>query len=68
MDERDRETVVVTEGGGGRGGLIAAIVVALIVIIGIIYFVNVNSGGQGGSITLDVPAVDVPEVDVDVNP
>lgn len=67
MIERDRETVVVTDG-GGRGGLVAAIIVALIVIVGIIYFVNFNSGGQGGSVTLDVPAVDVPEVNVDVNP
>lgn len=70
MNERDRETVVVTDngggGGGGRGGLIAALVIALIVIIGVIWFVNAQSGGEGGSVTVDVPAADVPEVDVDV--
>jgi hypothetical protein len=44
----------------------AVIVVALIVVIGVIYFVNANSGGEGGSVSIEVPAVDVPEVDVDV--
>jgi hypothetical protein len=38
----------------------------LIVVIGVIYFVNANSGGEGGSVSIEVPAVDVPEVDVDV--
>lgn len=59
MADRERETVVVTDGGGG--GLIIAIIIALVVIIGVIYFVNANSGGQGGSVTVDVPAVDVTE-------
>lgn len=61
MVERERETVVVTdgEGGGGSGGIILAIVIILAVIVGAIYFVNLNSGGQGGTVSVDVPAVDV---------
>lgn len=70
MVERERETVVVNGdgggGGGGGGGLIIAIVIALIVIIGIIWFVNANTGGEGGTVSVDVPAADVPDVDVDV--
>lgn len=59
MADRERETVVVTDGGGGSGGLIFAVIVALVVVIGVIYFVNLNSGGQGGTVSVDVPAVDV---------
>lgn len=58
MVERERETVVVN-GGGGGGGMIFAVIVALVVVIGVIYFVNVNSGGEGGTVSVDVPAVDV---------
>ncbi|AEQ52120.1 hypothetical protein [Pelagibacterium halotolerans] len=61
MDERERETVVVTNGGGGGGGLIFAVIIALVVVVGVIYFVNVNSGGTGGTVSVDVPAVDVTE-------
>ncbi|WP_421951366.1 hypothetical protein [Pelagibacterium sp.] len=62
MDERERETVVVTNGGGGGGGgLIFAVIIGLVVVIGVIYFVNVNSGGEGGTVSVDVPAVDVAE-------
>jgi len=56
--ERERETVVVNSGGGG-GGMIFAVIVALVVVIGVIYFVNFNSGGEGGTVSVDVPAVDV---------
>jgi hypothetical protein len=65
MAERERETVVVSDGGGG-GGLIAAILIGVIVIIGIIWLVNANTGGQGGTVQVEVPAVDVPEIEVDV--
>jgi|TARA_A100001391_G_scaffold133570_1_gene92532 uncharacterized membrane protein len=58
MVERERETVVVNSGGGG-GGMIFAVIVALVVVIGVIYFVNFNSGGEGGTVSVDVPAVDV---------
>ncbi|WP_417582996.1 hypothetical protein [Pelagibacterium sp.] len=62
MVDRERETVVVTDGGGGRGGgLIFAIIIALVVVVGVIYFVNANTGGEGGTISVDVPAVDVSE-------
>ncbi len=62
MTEPDRETVVVTEGGGGGGGgLIVAIVIGILLVIGVIYFVNMNSGGEGGTVSVDVPAVDVSE-------
>lgn len=57
---QERETVVVTEGGGGPGIIIGIIAVVLIA-LGVIYFVNVNSGGQGGSINIEVPAVSVTE-------
>lgn len=59
MADRERETVVVTDGGRGGGGLIFAVIVALVLVIGVIYFVNVNSGGQGGTVSVGVPAVDV---------
>ncbi|WP_196257865.1 hypothetical protein [Pelagibacterium limicola] len=66
MVERERETVVVNDGGGGSGGLIAAILIGVVVIIGIIWFVNANTGGQGGRLEIEVPAVNVPDVEVDV--
>ncbi|WP_127142606.1 hypothetical protein [Pelagibacterium montanilacus] len=61
--QRERETVVVNGGGGGGGGagLIVGIVLAILVIVGIVYFVNMNSGGEGGTVSVDVPAVDVTE-------
>lgn len=60
MVERDRETVIVTDGGGGgSGGLIFAVVLIVALIVGVVYFVNVNSGGQGGTVSIDVPAVSV---------
>jgi uncharacterized membrane protein len=58
--ERERETVVVTnnDGGGGPGALIAGVIVAALVVIGVIYFLNVNQG-SGGTVDVDVPAVEV---------
>lgn len=41
--------------------MIAAIVVVLVLIIGVIYFVNLNSGGDGGTVAVDVPAVEISE-------
>lgn len=59
--ERERETVIVNGGGGGGGGagLIAGIAIAALIIFGVIYFVNANSGGEGGTVSVEVPAMDV---------
>lgn len=55
----ERETVVETGGGGGSGliaGIVAAILVALLAFW---VFGGALTGGDGGSVTVDVPKVTV---------
>lgn len=58
MSEPDRETVIVDRGGsGGAGAIIGVVVVVALLLIG--YLVFFNGEPTGGSVDVDVPAVNV---------
>ena len=57
MSEPDRETVIVDRGGSGAGAIIGVVVVVALLLIG--YLVLFNGEPTGGSVDVDVPAVNV---------
>ena len=57
MSEPDRETVIVDRGGSGAGAVVGVVVVVALLLIG--YLVFFNGEPTGGSVDVDVPAVNV---------
>jgi hypothetical protein len=55
----ERETVIVDRDGGGAGAIIGIVVVVALLLIGYLVFFNGNTGGTGGTVDVDVPAVSV---------
>ncbi|RUT28816.1 hypothetical protein EMQ25_15620 [Arsenicitalea aurantiaca] len=53
-----RETVVVDRGGGSGLAIAGGIAAVLLIVLAFLYF-NGTFGGSGGSVAVDVPAVNV---------
>lgn len=58
MSDPDRETVIVDRGGSGAGLLVGIVLVVAMLAIGYLVFFN-GDGAGGGSVDVDVPAVNV---------
>ncbi|MCO6392159.1 hypothetical protein GTW25_14085 [Aliihoeflea aestuarii] len=62
-------TVINTGGGGGSGGWAVALLLAVVIIVGGFWllggFGTGGSGAQDVNVTIDTPAIDVPDVNVE---
>lgn len=67
MVEYERDPVPVRETNGGSGGVIAVLVVIVVLLVaGFLYFTRYGEVDDRPDIELNVPAPDVPDVDIDV--
>lgn len=68
----ERETTVIaTQGGGGGGAMVAILVVLLLGLLAFLYFggyLGRTVDGTDINVNVDVPKVEVPDVDVNLPP